>query len=98
MAINCQKCLYSMSITEALATLPAEACKALKDVIIPALVSNYCKRGIQNTVEDITEKLLLGLLNPFEIKCHICMKFNGWSRNLIKPLTTNYKENITETY
>ena len=79
MAINCQKCLYHMTQTEAISYLTIHMGPVLKDIVLPYLVTLYTKRGI---LHEMSQDAILPLINYFKVECHICMSYQGWSRDL----------------
>ena len=80
MSIHCQKCNYHFTKLEVCGYMAAEGYKLFREVILPALIDLYSKRGIKEFADNEIETILLGALNLFETKCHVCMKFCGWSR------------------
>jgi hypothetical protein len=82
MAIQCQKCLYILSKSEAFGYMTSEVYKLCKNVLMPCLTEHCAKRGIQNYLNDITESIIIGILNDSKTECHVCMKYLGWSQNV----------------
>jgi len=86
-----------MSQTEAVSSLVLKLGPVVKDVILPALVASFTRKGIKQYLHDTSEEIILALMNHCEITCHVCMKYMGWNKNLayIQELQENQK-NIGE--
>lgn len=82
MAIQCQKCSYIMVQSEAMGYMSAEACNIFKNVILPCLIAICLKRDFKQSVSETSEPFILGFLNYYEIKCHVCHEYIGWSSKI----------------
>lgn len=71
-----------MTHSEAIGYMAAEIGILFKEVILPCLLQKHTNRSVQNLLYDASEDMITGVLNHCEIKCHVCMEFCGWSRNL----------------
>ncbi len=82
MSMQCQKCFYQLTKTEAISYLTIQMGPVLKDVILPYLISLYAKRGFGQYLDEMTQDAILPLLNHYKMVCHVCMSYQGWSRDI----------------
>jgi hypothetical protein len=68
-----------MEQAEAMGYMSAEACNIFKNVILPCLLVMYAKRNFKESVVEKSAQFILGFLNYYEIKCHVCHEYVGWS-------------------
>ena len=82
MSIQCQQCSYIMTQAEAMGNMSAEVCNIFKNVILPCMIAMYLKRDFKQSVSDQSEPFILGFLNYYEIKCHVCHEYIGWASKI----------------
>jgi len=81
MSIQCQQCAYVMTQAEVMGYMSAEIYNVFKYVILPCLIAAHLKRDLKSTMCEMSEDIMIGFLNYYIIKCHVCHEYKGWSCN-----------------
>lgn len=89
MSMQCQKCHYIMSQSEAMGYMSAEICNIFKNVILPCLLVMHAKRDFKESVVEKSASFIVGFLNYYEIKYHVCHAYVGWSYNFDVIISKN---------